>query len=949
MSEFFGDVLDAYIQQTGLTVGRLARLTGLPKPTLESWQKGAVKKPRVVTDILRVAAALRLTRAEADRLLRSAGLPDLAHQFEQASARSDKASLEMLGFWMGASTLGLPESVSAEPSPFQALPDLPDFIGRQTEITELRRALTQRGAVCVLHGMGGVGKTSLAAHLAYILRPDFPDGVLWAELHDAPLTEEEKLNLLASFARAYGLDVRAEAGLAARSRLVQDMLARKRLLLVLDNAFSAADVRPFLMPDSQQGALLITTRQRRLLSQRASLFQLQPFAHEESKTLLETILGERVAAEPTLAAQLIQTVGGLPLALRVAAGYLQTSPTLTLREYHNLLTRRDLEYLADWEDTTRNVRACFEVSYQSLPPDYQTLFNLLSLFEGPSFSEEAVAALQTRPLSETKIELGKLKDRSLIELAHPAGRYRLHPLLKLFAREKTGPDSQAARQRLASHFAQLTQTEGRENYPALDADWENLQAVLDWAQAQHLWSPFWEMLHGLSQTQLGLVGYLDARGYWREALRWLSQAEATGHETPWRKALRAFKQGVFNYRLGRQPEAMTYFQACQACLAQAPPTEESALCRAYVCEFMAQSSQHDGLEEALNWCQQGIEALSAFDSTRLQQERGYLLIRQGSIWGRMGHFSEGQALTRQGLALMPAQPAAAQVSGWINLGLMALMQGELDEANGYWQKAMQGAQFLGDYRRSADIHQNMAWLASKKGLFDEALTHYSQARQLYQRIGDVAGECRLWANSADDLMKLGRFAEAGRNLEQALALAHTYPHIHEDAVLALINSARLQLYRQQITTAPSDIARAEHICHQHQLRPWQAIVWRVQAQLALAQADLERALALIQRSLDTLSDEEERGVAWRIKADILAVGDEASAARLAYQTSLDILQTANQFEYAVTHQASGRFHLQIGQLSAAHHHLTQALTIFEQLSLTHEIEHTQSWLDQCVR
>jgi predicted ATPase len=117
-------------------------------------------------------------------------------------------------------------------SPFQVIADLPHFAGRKHEIAALKQALLAAPPVslCSLHGMAGVGKTALATHLAYQLRPYFPDGVLWARLDNA-----DTLSILSSFARTYGVDVADYKNLESRSRVVRELLAPKRVLIILDN------------------------------------------------------------------------------------------------------------------------------------------------------------------------------------------------------------------------------------------------------------------------------------------------------------------------------------------------------------------------------------------------------------------------------------------------------------------------------------------------------------------------------------------------------------------------------------------------------------------------------------------------------------------------------------------------------------------------------------------
>lgn len=958
--KFFAETLDSYIHRAGTTIGRLAKSTGIPKQTLEGWKRGATRHPREVIDILKVGRAIRLTQEEADDLLRTAGYPTVADQFEQASQSKDEKLLELLHYWTTTRPVQAGDMSAVPLPPFQALPAISDFTGREAELKELGKCLRRRGAICVIHGMGGVGKTSLATRLAYMLRGHFPDGVLWANLKAEPLSPEELLPILGGFAQAYGLDVREQAGFVERSRLVQGMLADKRVLIVLDNAHASADVLP-LLPPTGRCSVLITTRNHKLLDDRTpTYFNLLPFNAKESLAFLQDAAGkiglERVAADRPAAQYLVERVGGLPLALRIIVGFLKEAPTLSLAEYNGLLAAHPLDQLSDWEDAARNVRACFAISYQHLPITLQGFWSNLSIFEGRDFSVEAAAAVQAEPLAETKLSLGRLHALSLIDLAglSASTRYRLHPLLQTLAREKLGsvpPDLYA---RLTTFMVQLAQERGRtpSGYTLLDEDWENIRAVLQQTAANGQGEILQNILHDLSQVVAGLVGYLDARGYWQDARRWFDEAAAIADSPDvMQKAFLAFKQGVFTFRLAEGETAATHLRQSLDWLKQLPTNAATALCQAQVCGFMGQVSAQKGFEEELAWLEQGLgvlEEIGSNESLAVQHERGYLLIRQGQLWGRHSEFAKARELIQQGITLLPDTPTAARVIGWTGLGVMHAQLGEYDAAAGYWQKALADVTALGDVRHAADLHQNLAILASHSGQFRIALTEYESAAQLYRQIGEVAGESRLLSNATDDYMKMGDFPRAHENVARARDLARRFDLVEEE-VLALINSARLQLFAADVSDAPQCLDRARQLCREHRYSNWMGIVERVSAELSLRRGETFQAQHFVESALALLADVEETGVAWRVQGEVLKALEQHAEAEVAYRRSLEKLDGQNEFEFALTQKALGLFYAAQERWDTASEHLTIAAERFASLGLSYQVESIRALLTRAQR
>ena len=304
--------------------------------------------------------------------------------------------------------------------------------------------------IAVVAGAGGLGKTSLAVHAAHRVRRRFPDGQLYVDLLGATAAPLLPGDVLARFLRDLGVDGRDipvdEDERAARYRTT---LARRRMLVVLDNARDAAQVRP-LLPGSASSAVLVTTRSRMPDLASTKLVDLNVLDDDEALKLFVKVVGEeRAAAEPEATAELLDACAGLPLAIRICAARLVTRSGWTIRAMAGRLTDEHRR-LDEMRAGDLAVRASFEVSFTSLPPstdkqgiDPALAFRLLGLWQGPSISAAAAAALFGVPEYSAEDALEVLVDTHLLESV-ATDRYRFHDLLRVYAAERAEDDLLAA-------------------------------------------------------------------------------------------------------------------------------------------------------------------------------------------------------------------------------------------------------------------------------------------------------------------------------------------------------------------------------------------------------------------------------------------------------------------------------------------------------------------------
>ncbi|MDT0320081.1 AfsR/SARP family transcriptional regulator [Streptomyces millisiae] len=360
-----------------------------------------------------------------------------------------------------------PPQTSAPPPirPAQLPAAVPDFTGRTAFVAELGAQLATAGGrvmvVSAVAGIGGVGKTTLAVQVAHAARENFPDGQLYVDLQGAGSTPADPKAVLGAFLRALGTAEEAiPQSLQERAAHYRSLLDGRRLLILLDNARDAAQIR-HLLPGTPDCATLITSRVRMVDLAGAHLVDLDVMSPEEALTLFTRIVGaERVNAERQAAMDVVAACGFLPLAIRIAASRLASRRTWTVSVLASKLSdeRRRLDVLQAGDQA---VKATFELGYGQLDAEQARAFRLLGLADGPDISLHAAAALLDRDAETAESILETLVDTSLVESAAP-GRYRFHDLVRLFARacaerdEQPPAEREAARVRLLDFYLATT-------------------------------------------------------------------------------------------------------------------------------------------------------------------------------------------------------------------------------------------------------------------------------------------------------------------------------------------------------------------------------------------------------------------------------------------------------------------------------------------------------------
>lgn len=322
--------------------------------------------------------------------------------------------------------------------PFLAPAPLRHFVGRQPLqaqlVAELRKAGTT--AVHALVGMGGVGKSSLAAEIARTAQEYFPDGVLWANV-----AASEPMAVLESWAQAYGYDFSRLGDLESMANAFRGVLADKRVLLVLDDVTSVSRVRP-LLPNGPACRVLLTTRDQDLAyALDGQVWQLEELSPENGRLLLTHILGEkRIKAEPEAVTAICDLLQNLPLAVEIIGQRLKSRSRRSLADVAQRL-RDEKQRLSELEISDRAVRTSFAISYDTLDAKERRMFALMGVFNGRSFTADTLASLAEQGRYEAEDLIFALVALSLAQTDGDT-RYKQHPLLADFAREKLAAEDE---------------------------------------------------------------------------------------------------------------------------------------------------------------------------------------------------------------------------------------------------------------------------------------------------------------------------------------------------------------------------------------------------------------------------------------------------------------------------------------------------------------------------
>ncbi len=613
--------------------------------------------------------------------------------------------------------------------------------------------------VAAIDGMGGIGKSALALLIANQLADAgaFPDGQLYVNLQGATpgLAPLEPLDALGRLLRSLGLDpAQIPTSVEEAAARFRSLAAERRLLLLLDNAHDAEQVRP-LLPASPTCAVLVTSRQVLATLDGAHPLHLDVLTPEQALALLGRIAGpQRLAADPPAAAELIRLCGYLPLALRIVGARLAARPAWPVRVVAERLADATgrLDELRAGELA---VRASFDVSLHTLTQSSDAAdraavaaFGLLSLPDGPDLDVAAAARLLDQPEPTTRRLLERLVDAQLLETPRP-GRYQFHDLVRLHARQHATrqhpqPERLAALTRLigfytATGWPTITLCDpGNAREATADPRWTHggLRfaddvAAMGWLEAErgNLLAAITQAVQAAPGVPTELAGQLtralwplfDAYGHWHDGIlanqAALALARRTGDQTAQAHALTDL--GGAYWRLRRSPESLT-------CLR---------------------------------------EALTLHRELGDRWGQGVSLSSLGRVYGQVGRFTEAIACLQEALTLRrESGNRHDQADSLQGLGIVYGQVGQYGDAIACLQESLTLSEEVGNRWHQAHGLQCLGIVYGQVGRSVEAIACLQESRTMF-------GELRRRSGQADSLQGLGRvYGQVGRSVEAIASL-----------------------------------------------------------------------------------------------------------------------------------------------------------------------------------
>lgn len=693
--------------------------------------------------------------------------------------------------------------------------DISDFVGRDEVLDEVGSHLSDSSGmpVVIVSGPPGVGKSALAVHVGHRLRPLFKDGQWHVRLAGAGGSPRDAMDVLGDLLGLAGVEPYAvPSDLDARAALLRSTLADRRVLLLLDDARDARQVRP-LLPGTAGNAVLVTSR-RELVelsvavgARRTRLAMLDP---TEATSLLAEMLGtERVAAELAAAAELAEVCGRLPLALRIAAGLLAGRPEMSVAEYaEELMTGDRLAGLAIGDEPDTAVAVAFGLSYESLAPPSRRLFALLGVVPGGDLSVPAAAALFGGQPREVGVLLESLASANLMQ--RERSRYRMHDLIRLYAadRAEVEPGAAAGWQRLANWYLRTTDAAVEFAYrphirltgPLHDenpfddenqaeawlvAEETNLVACIGRAAESGPYDVAWRLADVLRQY----FSVTDRVRPWRHATVAGLRAALAAGDRAGEGAMR-HSLGVLHFTAGDMEAAITELTAASACYADAGfRLGEAAL----LCNLgMAYDDQGDSTRAA-ELLLAGIRIFRALGRTGSLAPALHSL---SNVYYNLGELDAAVSAANEAIEVAP--DGRARHVALINRGAAFRLQGDLARAEADLDEAlgMPGLPVVAAYYEAALLYADLGRFDEAETLADQALsrsrrdglewheaaalnalgTSYrgrrrlDEAAQRHAEACDIAGRLRHRATEAEALLGLASVALARRDLVGALEL-----------------------------------------------------------------------------------------------------------------------------------------------------------------------------------
>jgi tetratricopeptide (TPR) repeat protein len=735
------------------------------------------------------------------------------------------------------------EAAPAEPPVTRLPPDVADLVGREAELGRLRALRPEPGTdvpgaaaggtVVSITGRPGVGKTAVAVRLAHQLAPAFPDGTLYLDLQGSRPDRLSQTDALSCLLHALGAGGQAgPGGPDAQAVRLQDMLAGRRVLVVLDDAADAAHVRP-LLPEEPGCLTLLTSRQPIAELPTAATVELQPLAETDALALLSSMAGRRRASrDPMTLATVARTCEHLPLALRIAGVRMRTRPGAPLVEVADQLIHQRLS-MDGLPVPEPGVAACVALAYDQLGEQDALLFRRLALLPGPDFAVPVAAALAIAAVADAQRSLERLVAAHLLERVAP-GRYRYHELVRRFAvqrldAEETATSRRAARRRaLSSYLAQVKEAgdalgslrpgagefSGR-HFPSRAQQ----LAALAWFERERLnLAAAVRMAADTAEPHISwrlaaaLAVFLDVRGYTRE---WIELAEialaaARDSRDPYAVAVVLHDLGDARRRQGHSASASAFLnESLKQFDAFDSPQDEARV-------LVTLGRLHRGTHKLVAAVDYYRRALAIFRAYGLRRDEIEVFTALGAVRRLQGRLEEAAVFLTEALELVRSSGSGRLVDDLTaayaaeNLGMVYLRQDRGPEAAALHTESLATFREIGARRPQGYALRNLGECERLAGRLGAASAYFEESLALFTATGDRAGLGLVWSSIGQAHLDGGLWDEAVAAYERAVAsLREVGDRLQEG--LALLQLGKAVLRSREPKPAEDVLRRAEQI------------------------------------------------------------------------------------------------------------------------------------------
>ncbi len=673
----------------------------------------------------------------------------------------------------GLRTAVVPRQLPADPAP---------FVGRAAELAALDGIVARlqdagddrapgSGLVVVIGGTAGVGKTTVAVHWAHAVAAGFPDGQLHADLrgHDLAGLPATSAEVIRGFLEVLGVpDRHIPASTGGQAALYRTLLAGRRVLMVLDNARDAAQVRP-LLPSSALSLVVVTSRAvltGLTVTNGAVPVVLGLPGVAEATDLLATLIGtERLEAEPRAAAELVTLCARLPLAIAITAARAAAQPARPLSALAAQLESHASKLDAlDTGDPANSLREVFACSCQQLGEPAARLFRLLGLHPGPDMNLRAAASLAAMPTGVIRHAVAELMTASL--LSESAGRYGMHDLLRAYAAEQaaaaeseSGRD--AATRRVLDYYLHSAAAAARTLHPGfprvglgptadevVTEQFATHETAVAWFRAEH---------HAL----LAAIACSAEAGYdayaWQlpivVANAWVRQGQLEDLAMVSRIALASAT------RLGdARALALAHERMANVC---------------YLDESYASAVHHAA--HALAYFRQAGDVVGQADA---HARLGWALGGQRKYRQALRHAADALSLHRQE-DNRSGEASALRLTGWLHA-----RQSDFAAARDYYQQALDSYRQVGGAVGQADAWDNLGYALFQLGEYRQAIHSHQQAAAMSEAAGHRRGHVHSLIRLGDAHRAAGDRAAALTSWRQALDLLGDLDHPDADRIRA---------------------------------------------------------------------------------------------------------------------------------------------------------------------